>query len=159
MHVRSHGWQMPKLSPDPKLWVLFLFVFSQSSVVHASVHLKEKWPRSVPGLVRHPENRQTLFPFPWLLDTCPITRLLSVFSFLRSLFVLRYAFVLEGNFDTTESCVWYGGYVYCNKNCVLIKAVPRWNRLEVIACGVYSFWTGQNAFHCGLGTWSWAGSC
>ena len=103
MHVRSHGWQMPKLSPDPKLWVLFLFVFSQSSVVHASVHLKEKWPRSVPGLVRHPENRQTLFPFPWLLDTCPITRLLSVFSFLRSLFVLRYAFVLEGNFDTTES--------------------------------------------------------
>lgn len=81
----------------------FLFVFSQLSVVHASVHLKEKWPRSVPGLVRHPENRQTLFPFPWLLDTCPITRLLSVFSFLRSLFVLRYEFVLEGNFDTTES--------------------------------------------------------
>lgn len=52
--------------------------------------------------VTHPENQQTLFPFPWLLDTCPITRLLLL-SFVRSLFVLRYAFVLEGNFDTTKS--------------------------------------------------------
>ena len=44
-HVQSHGWQMPELSSDPKLWVLLLFFFfSQSSVAHASVHLKEKWP-------------------------------------------------------------------------------------------------------------------
>ena len=26
-HVQSHGWQMPELSSDPKLWVLLFFFF------------------------------------------------------------------------------------------------------------------------------------
>ena len=103
-HVQSHGWQMPELSSDPKLWVLLFFFFFPSPLWLMLLCIsKRNGPRSVPGPVTHPENQQALFPFPWLLDTCPITSLLSMFSFVCSLFVLRYAFVLKGNFDTTKS--------------------------------------------------------
>lgn len=62
-HVKSHGWQMPELSSDPKLWVLFFFFF-QSSVAHAFVHLKEKWPQERPWAGHTPGEPTGSVPIP-----------------------------------------------------------------------------------------------
>lgn len=122
----------------------FLFVFSQLSVVHASASEKEKWSQERPRLSDTwrtgrlcSHSRGSWIPGPSLgYYQCFLRHFLCLDT------NLFWKEILIPQSHESDMVVMFT----VNKNCVLPKSCAPLNHLERIACGVCSFWTGQNAF-------------